>query len=133
MLTEQNKLDRLKGKNPFTVPEGYFEALAEKVMSELPEKTVREEVHISIMDRVRPWLYLAAVFVGLGLFFRVFLAIDGVKGNDESESMLVKTEMSVGSVSMLEVEYDEEYLEYLETQYVGNLLAEEMTNLEEFK
>ena len=23
MKTEQNNLDRLKGKNPFTVPEGY--------------------------------------------------------------------------------------------------------------
>ena len=25
MKTEQNNLDRLKGKNPFTVPEGYME------------------------------------------------------------------------------------------------------------
>ena len=24
MKTEQNNLDRLKGKNPFTVPEGYM-------------------------------------------------------------------------------------------------------------
>ena len=27
MKTEQNNLDRLKGKNPFTVPEGYMEGL----------------------------------------------------------------------------------------------------------
>ena len=28
MKTEQNNLDRLKGKNPFTVPEGYMEGLS---------------------------------------------------------------------------------------------------------
>lgn len=27
MKTEQNNLDRLKGKNPFTVPEGYMEGI----------------------------------------------------------------------------------------------------------
>ena len=37
MKTEQNNLDRLKGKNPFTVPEGYMEGLTANIMSQLPE------------------------------------------------------------------------------------------------
>ena len=38
MKTEQNNLDRLKGKNPFTVPEGYMEGLTANIMSQLPER-----------------------------------------------------------------------------------------------
>lgn len=134
MATEQNNLDRLKGKNPFSVPDGYMEGLADHIMSQLPEKTPHEAVRISMMERVRPWLYLTAVFAGLGLFFKVFLAPDGVKGTGgDSEALIVKTEVPVESVSAMQAEEDEEYLEYLEAKYAGNLLAEEMTNSEEIK
>lgn len=44
MKTEQNNLDRLKGKNPFTVPEGYMEGLTANIMSQLPEREPEEEV-----------------------------------------------------------------------------------------
>ena len=59
MKTEQNNLDRLKGKNPFTVPEGYMEGLTANIMSQLPEREPEEEVKkVSLMDRVRPWLLI---------------------------------------------------------------------------
>ena len=70
MKTEQNNLDRLKGKNPFTVPEGYMEGLTANIMSQLPERELKRGEKVSLMDRVRPWLYMAAVFAGLGLFFK---------------------------------------------------------------
>ena len=117
MKTEQNNLDRLKGKNPFTVPEGYMEGLTANIMSQLPEREPEEEVKkVSLMDRVRPWLYMAAVFAGLGLFF--------------TDSLLVKTEVSPASVSALQAAEDEEYLEYLEEQYAGYILAEEIGETE---
>ena len=62
MKKEENNLDRLKGTNPFTVPEGYMEGLTERIMSQLPEKQEERAKRISLMDRVRPWLYMAAVF-----------------------------------------------------------------------
>lgn len=71
MKKEENNLDRLKGTNPFTVPEGYMEGLTERIMSQLPEKQEERAKRISLMDRVRPWLYMAAVFAGLGLFSRL--------------------------------------------------------------
>lgn len=71
MKKEENNLDRLKGTNPFTVPEGYMEGLTERIMSQLPEKPEERAKRISLMDRVRPWLYMAAVFAGLGLFSRL--------------------------------------------------------------
>ena len=116
MKTEQNNLDRLKGKNPFTVPEGYMEGLTANIMSQLPEREPEEEVKkVSLMDRVRPWLYMAAVFAGLGLFFKVLVGPEDV---------------SPASVSALQAAEDEEYLEYLEEQYAGYILAEEIGETE---
>ena len=57
MKKEENNLDRLKGTNPFTVPEGYMEGLTERIMSQLPEKQEERAKRISLMDRVRPVSY----------------------------------------------------------------------------
>jgi len=55
MKKEENNLDRLKGTNPFTVPEGYMEGLTERIMSQLPEKPEERAKRISLMDRVLSW------------------------------------------------------------------------------
>lgn len=93
MKKEENNLDRLKGTNPFTVPEGYMEGLTERIMSQLPEKPEERAKRISLMDRVRPWLYMAAVFAGLGLFFKAIVGINGSDGSTASDSLLVRTEV----------------------------------------
>ena len=121
MKKEENNLDRLKGTNPFTVPEGYMEGLTERIMSQLPEKQEERAKRISLMDRVRPWLYMAAVFAGLGLFFKAIVGINGSDGSTASDSLLVRTEVPI------EAEEDEEYLEYLEAQYANYLLDEELS------
>lgn len=98
MKTEQNNLDRLKGKNPFTVPEGYMEGLTANIMSQLPEREPEEEVKkVSLMDRVRPWLYMAAVFAGLGLFFKVLVGPEDKAA--KTDPLLVKTEVSSSSAA----------------------------------
>ena len=117
MKKEENNLDRLKGTNPFTVPEGYMEGLTERIMSQLPEKP----------DRVRPWLYMAAVFAGLGLFFKAIVGINGSDGSTASDSLLVRTEVPTTALDAIEAEEDEEYLEYLEVQYANYLLDEELS------
>lgn len=129
MKTEQNNLDRLKGKNPFTVPKGYMEGLTANIMSQLPEREPEKEAKkVSLMDRVRPWLYMAAVFAGLGLFFKVLVGPEDKVA--KTDSLLVKTEVSPASVSALQAVEDEEYLEYLEEQYAGYILAEEIGETE---
>ena len=52
MKKEENNLDRLKGTNPFTVPEGYMEGLTERIMSQLPEKPEERAKRISLMDQM---------------------------------------------------------------------------------
>ena len=129
MKAEQNNLDRLKGKNPFTVPKGYMEGLTANIMSQLPEREPGKEAKkVSLMDRVRPWLYMAAVFAGLGLFFKVLVGSEDKAA--KTDSLLVKTEVSPASVSALQAAEDEEYLEYLEEQYAGYILAEEIGETE---
>lgn len=97
MKTEQNNLDRLKGKNPFTVPEGYMEGLTANIMSQLPEREPEEEVKkVSLMDRVRPWLYMAAVFAGLGLFFKVLVGPEDKAGENR---LATRKNRSVSSLS----------------------------------
>ena len=123
MEKEQNNLDRFKGKNPFTVPDGYMKDLTANIMSQLPEKP-----KVSMIDRVRPWLYMAAVFAGLGLFFKAIVGFDGEKS--QSDTLLVQsTDASETKAAILEAE-NEEYLEYLEAQYTDYLLAEELGNYE---
>lgn len=133
MKDERNNLESLKGKNPFSVPEGYLEGLTTQIMSQLPEKPRTEQTkQISLMERVRPWLYMAAVFAGLGLFFKGIVSILPSSTEPASNSLLVKTEISADSLNSLEgTEEDEEYLEYIETQYTNYLLAEELALSEE--
>lgn len=130
MKTEQNNLDQLKGKNPFTVPSGYMEGLTANIMSQLPEKPREEEVKkISFMERARPWLYMAAVFAGMGLFIRLLVGSD-IRKEDGLDQLIVKTEVSSNVAPVVQVSDDEEYLDYLENQYVGNILAEEIDKFE---
>ncbi len=127
MKEEQNNLERLKGKQPFKLPEGYMEGLTDRIMSQLPEKPRAKEKHISLMDRVRPWLYMAAVFAGLGLFFK---GITRILPDSEApaETMLVKTDVPADSLNAIQLaDDDQDYLEYIEAQYTDYLLAEELT------
>lgn len=129
MEKEQNNLDRLKGKNPFMVPNGYMEDLTANIMSQLPDKPrVEEAKKISMMDRVRPWLYMAAVFAGLGLFFKGIVSLEGEKS--QSDTLLVQSSNEVLDTKAAMLEEEDEYLEYLEAQYTDYLLAEELGNYE---
>ncbi len=124
MRKEDNSLERLKGINPFTVPDGYMEGFTERIMSQLPEKPAEGREPVTLMDRIRPWLYMAAMFAGLGLFFKAIVGSDGL-GGDASDSLLVRTELPAASMEAIQSEEDEEYLEYIETQYAQYLLDEE--------
>ncbi|MDR0431216.1 MAG: hypothetical protein LBH58_12165 [Tannerellaceae bacterium] len=122
-----NNLERLKGGDPFKVPEGYFEDFASQMMRKLPDKTYEQPKRVTMMDRVRPWVYMAAVFAGLGLFFKVIVGFDGSSDSPDGTDF-VTTQYSVPATTLTSyrAEEEEDYLEYLETQYVGYILAEEL-------
>lgn len=72
MKEEDNIKKKAGPDNPFTVPEGYFDNLTEKIMGQLPEK---EELPESVEEpttwaKIRPWLYMAAMFIAILLPIR---------------------------------------------------------------
>ena len=74
MGKEENILRKVGTKNPFRVPDHYFEEVTQEIMSRLPEKepmpTMAEP---TLWERVKPWVYMAAMFCGIMLSVRVFV------------------------------------------------------------
>ena len=72
MTTEDNLKKKIGADNPFRVPDGYFENLTSEVMNRLPEKEkVMVERKPTTWEKVKPLLYMAAMFVGAMLLIRV--------------------------------------------------------------
>lgn len=72
MKEEDKLLKKIGTENPFRVPEGYFESFTSDLMSRLPEKE-KTDIHRepTTWEKVRPWLYMAAMFIGAALIIRV--------------------------------------------------------------
>ena len=106
MMNEEEYLNsKLGKKNPFTVPEGYFEQLTAQVMEKLPEKQVAKT---AVIKRLRPWLYAAAcICVG------VFVASIAFNNNNEE----VRKQMQMATAEQ----------EYVESYYSDNYIDEEAT------
>ena len=82
MMNEEMYIkSRMGDKNPFRVPEGYFDSLTAEVMKNLPEQPRR-----SLLVRMRPWMYaaacmLVAVLTATIYFFTPDTAGQGVMAN----------------------------------------------------
>lgn len=70
---ETDLLKRCGTENPFTVPEGYFERFTEQLMEQLPEREAQPAPKLTLWTRVKPWVYMAAMFCGLMLSVRMFV------------------------------------------------------------
>ena len=133
MNKKENTLDRLKGKQPFRVPDGYMEGLTNRIMESLPEPPVMEAESVSLVERIRPWLYLAAVFAGMGLFFKAIIGVDSAREGTLSDTLLVRSEVPSASLEAIESEAAQEeadYLEYIEERYANYLLRESLAESE---
>ena len=133
MNKKENTLDRLKGKQPFRVPDGYMEGLTNRIMESLPEPPVMEADSVSLVERIRPWLYLAAVFAGMGLFFKAIIGVDSAREDTLSDTLLVRSEVPSASLEAIESEAAQEeadYLEYIEERYANYLLRESLAESE---
>lgn len=74
-MREENKLLREIGTgNPFRVPDQYFENFSKELMNNLPEKKILyADLEVTLWQRVKPWLYMAAMFVGIMLSVKIFV------------------------------------------------------------
>lgn len=110
-----------------------MEGLTNRIMEGLPESPVVETESVSLVERIRPWLYLAAVFAGMGLFFKAIIGTEGVHEESTSDSLLVRSELPSASLEAIDSEAAQEeadYLEYIEDRYADYMLRESLTESE---
>lgn len=117
MKTNFNSLEEIDKTNPFKVPENYFAQLNEEIMNRLPEKKLPEPKNIPLWDKVKPWVYMAAMFVGL------FFTIEFLTRNDERAKAIRTVSSQQESINRQNQKYwsnlqvtEEEFYQYLEDQ-----------------
>lgn len=70
-MKEMNTDNELKAqygtKRPYKVPDGYFDQFHEQLMNSLPEMVpeATPTTKVTLMARIKPWLYMAAMFAGI--------------------------------------------------------------------
>ena len=91
MGKEDNILRKVGTQNPFRVPEHYFEDFTQELMNKLPEKEPMQYLpEPTLWQRVKPWVYMAAMFCGIMLSVRIFV---GEPQKDEFSISQAEAEM----------------------------------------
>ncbi|WP_308756256.1 hypothetical protein [uncultured Bacteroides sp.] len=95
MKEEDNILKKIGTENAFRVPEGYFENLTSEVMNRLPEKEkpAFEKREVTMWERVKPWVYMTAMFAGAALIIRVASSDPTPAATDRTAADEADTEM----------------------------------------
>ena len=101
--------NRLGKENPFKVPEGYFENVIPEIMKQLPEIEEQGQDEVTLWERVKPWVYMVAMFCGLMFGVRVMMM-------DNS----VQTDNNIVSVSMNDT------LQNIPDEYIEPILDQAM-------
>lgn len=94
MREEDDILKKIGTGNAFKVPEGYFEHLTSEVMDKLPEKAKVpvEDKQPTLKVRLKPLLYMAAMFIGAALIIRVASVTHETTGGEVAVTNVVDTE-----------------------------------------
>lgn len=72
-MKDEEKLMYNYGKDGgFLRPEGYIDLFADALINDLPEIPVVQEQSISRWQRVKPYVYLAAMFAGIWLMMNLY-------------------------------------------------------------
>lgn len=69
---ESEILSRFSKDPGFKVPDNYFADFTDKMTKSLPEKEFIDNVSPSLWHRVRPFVYMAAMFAGIWCMMKVF-------------------------------------------------------------
>ena len=73
MKQEDQLISKYGKESGMKVPEGYFPDLEAKILDSLPPyKRVSQAPELSRWQRVKPYVYLAAMFCGIWLMMKVF-------------------------------------------------------------
>lgn len=108
MEKKNNILNQRDRKSGFTTPENYFENFSERMSARLPQREIPDLHRSTLWERVRPLVYMAAMFIGVVLMMKIFT------GNGNS-----KTEGNYSAMNKIASVQDEQLLDdYI---YYGNI------------
>ena len=89
MKEELDILSKLGKDSGFKVPENYFADFNKKMMESLPEPVLTPQVKPSLWVRVRPYVYMAAMFAGIWCMMHVFNDKSGVSSTKSQIQAIV--------------------------------------------
>lgn len=123
MDKDNDILAKINGKSGMTVPDGYFAEFAKNMAMNLPERESQNiaPAHRSTWQQVRPYVYLAAMFMGIWCMLKMFTLMgtpDTATGIDNNPTLIsalnddsfveeLYADESIDSYSLLEDLYDE--------------------------
>lgn len=102
-----------------TVPAGYFDDFAKRIMAQLPETAVpAAQPKRTVWQKIRPYVYMAAMFAGVYLMMNIFTLTAGLRGNDGgSDSSMLLAELT----SPASAGYVDEYIAMNDTYFYDDL------------
>ena len=111
-------------KNPFTVPEGYFEQLTAQILEKLPMEEEQKVKKPAVIKMLRPWLYAAACLC-VGVFTAAVLFSNK---NDNTNSLQQMATMEQETINYYSDNYIEEEANYamLDNQEIYACLLADM-------
>lgn len=115
METNKRTLADIKKDVPFKVPENYFTQFNETIMAKLPEKVIEPVKPISLWDKSKVWVYMAAMFLGLIFTMKVFVVTtdttNPTKKNTASTTISQQDNWNDVKIS------EDDFFNYIETQF----------------
>lgn len=110
MTNEERFIEENFGKkNPYRVPEGYFDHFTEQLLSQLPEQQAAEPVRYSRLKVLRPILMAAACLCIAIFSVTIYLN----RSQDAPESAPVATTQSTNSTINEEEDYMDAAADYV--------------------
>lgn len=106
-MRQEDKLKEKVGKKlPYKVPEGYFESFTSRMMESLPEYPAKPvQPKLSKWQRIKPYVYLAAMFAGIWCMMQIFHRVSKGNQNPDQYAHVIQTPAS------FDMDYDEMYID----------------------
>jgi hypothetical protein len=137
MNQENNILDRIGKREGMTVPEGFFENFAKEMAQKLPYRPEAEErqvmPHRTVWQRVRPYVYMAAMFAGIWCMLKMFTMMSPSNADLSIEKNGALTEaLSDENFVYDYIENDINEREIFEEMFDDSLTVDEMMSFDDF-
>lgn len=100
MKKENSEILKQLGKDPgFKVPEHYFDDFSKNLISKLPDVEITEtDVKPTLWVRVRPYIYMAAMFAGIWLMAHIFNNFNGTNSGQPGTEMAEGAKQDAGGM-----------------------------------